>query len=50
MKRLQRTTIKLPKPLWQKAKIAGLREGRTLADLIVSALAAYLRRGDGTRP
>lgn len=39
-----KTTIGLPEPLWKRARIRAVEEGRDLQDVVASALEAYLAR------
>jgi hypothetical protein len=41
--KVQKTSIGLPRPVWEAAKIRAMREGRTLAEVVVEALSAFLR-------
>lgn len=51
-----KTTVGLPEPLWQRARMRALQERRDLQDIVAAALEAYLRtplkptrRGEGRR-
>ena len=41
----QRTTLRLPEALWKAAKIRAIELGVDAQDLVVQALAAYLKKG-----
>jgi len=41
----QRTTLRLPEALWKAAKIRAIELGIDAQDLVVQALAAYLKKG-----
>jgi hypothetical protein len=41
--RMQKTSISLPRSVWEAAKVRAMRERRTLAELVAEALAAYLK-------
>jgi hypothetical protein len=40
-----KTSLRLPRDLWRRAKIRALDEKRDLADVVADALAAYLKGG-----
>jgi hypothetical protein len=43
VRRIQKTSVGLPRPVWEAAKIRAMREGRTLAEVVAEALSAFLR-------
>ena len=43
-----KTSVYLPRALWEAAKIRAARDGVKLRDVIIAALRAYLRPGKGT--
>jgi hypothetical protein len=40
-----KTSIRLPRELWRKAKVRALDEDKDLQDVIAEALAAFLKGG-----
>jgi len=40
-----RTTIRVPQELWDKAKIRAVKERISLQEMVIVALAAYLKGG-----
>jgi hypothetical protein len=41
--KVQKTSIGLPRPVWEAAKIRAMREGWTLAQVVAEALVVFLR-------
>lgn len=42
---IQKTTLGLPRRLWEAAKTRAMKEKRTLQEVVAEALEEYLRKG-----
>jgi len=42
--RLQKTSLALPRDLWEAAKIQAIKQGRTLQELVADALDGHLKQ------
>jgi hypothetical protein len=41
---LQKTSVALPRSVWEGAKVRAMKEGRTLQELVADAVTEYLKR------
>jgi hypothetical protein len=40
-----KTSLRLPKTLWDEARMQAIREGRNAQEIVADALRAYLKKG-----
>lgn len=40
-----KTTIRVPKPLWDKVRIRGIEQGMSAEAIVVTALGEFLKKG-----
>jgi hypothetical protein len=44
-----KTTLLMPKKMWQEVRLRAQRDGRPAREIVIEALEAYLKKGSGRK-